>query len=29
VRMNRGAVLGRLADAIAVDRGRAFDVPRD
>jgi len=29
VRMNRGGVLGRLADAIAVDRGRAFDVPRD
>jgi enoyl-CoA hydratase len=27
VRMNRGAVLGRLADAIAVDRGRTFDVP--
>jgi enoyl-CoA hydratase len=27
VRVNRGAVLGRLADAIAVDRGRAFDVP--
>ena len=27
VRMNRGDVLGRLADAIAVDRGRAFDVP--
>ena len=27
VRMNRGDVLGRLADAIAVDRGRVFDVP--
>jgi enoyl-CoA hydratase/carnithine racemase len=27
VRMNRGAVLGRLADAIAADRGRRFDVP--
>src|SRR4051794_11227818 len=27
VRMNRGDVLGRLADAIAVDRGRTFDVP--
>ena len=27
VRMNRGAVLGRLADAIAADRGRTFDVP--
>jgi enoyl-CoA hydratase len=27
VRMNRGAVLGRLADAIAHDRGRTFDVP--
>jgi enoyl-CoA hydratase len=27
VRMNRGAVLGRLADAIAADRGRSFDVP--
>ena len=26
VRMNRGDVLGRLADAIAVDRGRSFDV---
>ncbi len=25
--MNRGDVLGRLADAIAVDRGRTFDVP--
>ena len=27
VRMNRGEVLGRLADAIAADRGRSFDVP--
>lgn len=27
VRMNRGAVLGRLAGAIAADRGRTFDVP--
>jgi enoyl-CoA hydratase len=27
VGMNRGDVLGRLADAIAVDRGRVFDVP--
>ena len=27
VRMNRGDVLGRLADAIAADRGRSFDVP--
>jgi len=27
VRMNRGDVLGRLADAIAADRGRTFDVP--
>jgi enoyl-CoA hydratase len=27
VRMNRGDVLGRLAEAIGVDRGRAFDVP--
>jgi enoyl-CoA hydratase len=27
VRMNRSEVLGRLADAIAVDRGRTFDVP--
>ncbi len=27
VRMNRGDVLGRLADAIALDRGRVFDVP--
>ena len=27
VHMNRGDVLGRLADAIAVDRGRVFDVP--
>jgi enoyl-CoA hydratase len=26
VRMNRGDVLGRLADAIAADRGRTFDV---
>lgn len=26
VRMNRGGVLGRLADAIAADRGRSFDV---
>ena len=26
--MNRGDVLGRLADAIAADRGRSFDVPR-
>ena len=25
--MNRGDVLGRLADAIAADRGRSFDVP--
>jgi enoyl-CoA hydratase len=29
VHQNRGAVLGRLADAIAVDRGRTFDVPID
>lgn len=29
VRQNRGDVLGRLADAIAVDRGRTFDVPID
>jgi enoyl-CoA hydratase len=27
VRVNRSAVLGRLADALAVDRGRTFDVP--
>ena len=27
VRMNRGERLGRLADAIAADRGRTFDVP--
>jgi hypothetical protein len=27
VRMNRGNVLGRLADALAADRGRRFDVP--
>jgi len=27
VRMNRGDVLGRLADALAADRGRRFDVP--
>ena len=27
VRMNRGDVLGRLSDAIAIDRGRTFDVP--
>jgi enoyl-CoA hydratase len=27
VRMCRGARLGRLADAIAADRGRAFDIP--
>jgi enoyl-CoA hydratase len=27
VRMNRADVLGRLADAIAADRGQAFDVP--
>lgn len=27
VHMNRGPVLGRLADAIAVDRGRTFEVP--
>jgi enoyl-CoA hydratase len=27
VRMNRGERLGRLADAVAADRGRAFDVP--
>jgi enoyl-CoA hydratase len=27
VHMNRAAVLGRLADAIAADRGRVFDVP--
>jgi enoyl-CoA hydratase/carnithine racemase len=27
VRMNRAAVLGRLADAVADDRGRLFDVP--
>jgi enoyl-CoA hydratase len=27
VRMNRSDVLGRLADAIAEDRGRTFDVP--
>ena len=27
VRMNRGAVLGRLAEHIADDRGRSFDVP--
>jgi enoyl-CoA hydratase len=27
VRMNRGECLGRLADAIAADRGRRFDVP--
>lgn len=27
VRMNRGAVLGRLAEAVAADRGRSFDVP--
>jgi len=25
--MNRSAVLGRLADAVAEDRGRLFDVP--
>jgi enoyl-CoA hydratase len=29
VHMNRGEVLGRLADAIGVDRGRTFDVPID
>lgn len=29
VQMNRGDVLGRLADAIAVDRGRTFNVPID
>jgi len=27
VRMNRGECLGRLAEAIAADRGRGFDVP--
>ena len=27
VRMNRSDILGRLSDAIAADRGRAFDVP--
>jgi enoyl-CoA hydratase len=27
VRMNRGDVLGRLADAVGDDRGRLFDVP--
>jgi hypothetical protein len=27
VRMNRSDVLGRLADAVADDRGRLFDVP--
>jgi enoyl-CoA hydratase len=27
VRMNRGDVLGRLAEAVAEDRGRLFDVP--
>ena len=27
VRMNRGDILGRLADAVAEDRGRLFDVP--
>ena len=27
VRMNRGDILGRLADAVAEDRGRVFDVP--
>jgi enoyl-CoA hydratase len=27
VRMNRGERLGRLSEAIATDRGRAFDVP--
>jgi enoyl-CoA hydratase/carnithine racemase len=27
VRMCRGARLGRLADAVAADRGRAFDIP--
>jgi enoyl-CoA hydratase len=29
VHMNRGDVLGRLADAVAVDRGRTFEVPAD
>jgi len=29
VRQNRGDVLGRLADAIAIDRGRTFEVPID
>ena len=29
VQMNRGDVLGRLADAIGVDRGRTFNVPID
>jgi enoyl-CoA hydratase len=29
VHMNRGDVLGRLADAVAVDRGRTFEVPVD
>jgi enoyl-CoA hydratase len=29
VHMNRGDVLGRLADAVGVDRGRTFDVPID
>ncbi len=27
VRVNRGAALGRLAEAVAKDRGRSFDVP--
>ena len=29
VQMNRGERLGRLADAIAADRGRSFEVPAD
>jgi enoyl-CoA hydratase len=29
VHMNRGDILGRLADAVAVDRGRTFEVPVD
>ena len=28
VRMNRGERLGRLAEAIAADRGRSFEVPQ-
>jgi hypothetical protein len=27
VRMCRGDRLGRLAEAVAADRGRAFDIP--